>query len=701
MLISARERVILQFLLEGINEEITIKQLAEIVNVSERTIHRDVKNIEDILHSFHLKLQKKAGVGLKIIGNQDDVYQLRLTILKQDFTEYTSEERLIVLLCALLDNKEPTKLFTLANDLGVTNATVSHDLDKLEPFLQEYGLKLIRKRGYGVELEGPEEGKRGAIRNLIADRFDVPDFLKMVKENIQKKSTNKVDSISARLLGLMQKDKLMLIENIIEEINELLPYPLADSSYVGLVVHIALAMERIQRGENIILKEEYLYELRSTKEYEFAKKIVQQLEQIFTVCIPEGEIGYITMHLRGAKIRYNKDFGIRDENIEVAMIVHDLIKNMEVLLRTKLTDASLFNGLLAHLQPAMYRLKQKMKISNPLLGKIKKDYADLFLKVKEAASLSIPTMYIPEEEIGYLVLHFGSAINAKQSTKKLKVLIICSSGIGTSKMLAAKIYNQIPGLAELKTVSVFGLKNISLDSYDAVLSTIPIEEKTHDYLLVSPILTDQELAEVKSYLHDKSGQLLLDELPRINEETQEISLHFNHFRQLGNQIQRLASILKEMEIWNEIDGGEFHTTLEQALAELVKRGSIEQVDAVLTSLLDRSKLGGLAIPGTTLALYHTRHSNVIKPSFNIIELQEPLELNAMNGEKEKVKRILLLLAPFNLDDSDMELLSFISALIIQSEKSIQLFKDGNKEELIHYISCQYLNNYIQVNQEEK
>lgn len=59
MVISARERLILQFLLEDMKEDVTIKQLADIVNVSERTIHRDLKNIEDVLQAFHLKLQKK------------------------------------------------------------------------------------------------------------------------------------------------------------------------------------------------------------------------------------------------------------------------------------------------------------------------------------------------------------------------------------------------------------------------------------------------------------------------------------------------------------------------------------------------------------------------------------------------------------------------------------------------------------------
>ncbi len=683
MVISARERLILQFLLEDMKEDVTIK--------------RDLKNIEDVLQAFHLKLQKKAGVGVKVIGAQGDIYQLRVTILKQDFTEYTPDERLIVALCTLLDNKEPVKLFSLANDMGVTTATVSHDLDKLEPIIKRYDLQLVRKRGYGIELEGSEDAKRKAITSLISERFDVPEFLKMVRDNIQKKSTNKIDSISERLLGLVHKEKIILIEGIIEEINEELPYSLADSSYVGLVVHIALAMERIQRGENITLQEDYLRELKSTKEFIFARKIAARLERTFEVTIPDEEIGYITMHLRGAKIRYDKDIGIKDENIEVAVIVQSLIKNVENLLHTRLLDETLSQGLLAHLQPALYRLKQKMRISNPLLSNIKDDYYDLFKVVKKAAELTLPNQDIPEEEIGYLVLHFGAALNSKQLTTKLRVLIICSSGIGTSKMLAAKIGNEIPGLSEIKTASVFEMKNISLDEYDAILSTIPIEDMNRDYFVVSPILTNQELELVKNYLQEKGGQLTEKAEP-ANDGVEILSLSFQHFDQLGKQVTVLADLLKEFEVW-KADDADLNKVLQDGLERLLYKGSILDANEVLCSLQNREKIGGLAIPDTTLALYHTRSDKVAYPSFNIIDATTAYELKAMNGGSEKVTRILLLLAPFELTSSTLELLSFISSLIIQSQTSIKLFENGTKDELAHFISNQYLKNYIHTNQE--
>ncbi|WP_342043536.1 HTH domain-containing protein [Bacillus sp. OTU2372] len=58
MYISARERQILEILLKT-TDETTVKDLADLIGVSGRTIHRDLKNIEDILDEYNLTLQKK------------------------------------------------------------------------------------------------------------------------------------------------------------------------------------------------------------------------------------------------------------------------------------------------------------------------------------------------------------------------------------------------------------------------------------------------------------------------------------------------------------------------------------------------------------------------------------------------------------------------------------------------------------------
>ncbi|WP_251028954.1 transcription antiterminator [Bacillus sp. ISL-18] len=398
MYISARERQILEVLLKT-TDETTVKDLAEFIGVSGRTIHRDLKNIEDILDEYNIKLQKKSGVGVQITGEQNKIRELELYLFNLSHKEYTPDERQSIMLCELLETSEPVKLHALASDLNVTIATVSSDLTKLEERLKTFGLALIRRRGYGVEIEGEESAKRRAMSQLISEYLDESELLSLTRDNIQMRSTQQIHSISERLMGLVEKKKLVIVENIVNSIVQELPFSMADSAYIGLVVHLALAVERIQKGEGININFSYLEDQKVTKEYKFAERIVSQLERVFTISIPEAEIAYITMHLKGAKLRHENEHSIEDTSLQAAIKTKKLIEIVGKLAGMDLsTNRSLFEGLSVHLKPAIYRIKQKMGISNPLLDKIKKDYADLFELVKQAVNQVFPEFYVPDEE---------------------------------------------------------------------------------------------------------------------------------------------------------------------------------------------------------------------------------------------------------------------------------------------------------------
>lgn len=80
MYISARERQILEILLTETNE-LTVKDLADQIGVSGRTVHRDLKNVEDILTEYDLSLQKKSGVGVQVTGDKGKIRELELFCL--------------------------------------------------------------------------------------------------------------------------------------------------------------------------------------------------------------------------------------------------------------------------------------------------------------------------------------------------------------------------------------------------------------------------------------------------------------------------------------------------------------------------------------------------------------------------------------------------------------------------------------------
>ncbi|MFN7252974.1 MAG: BglG family transcription antiterminator [Anaerobacillus sp.] len=681
MYVSARERQILETLLSKLNG-ITVKELADSIDVSVRTIHRDLKGVEDILKGYNLKLIKKSGKGIQVAGNPSDLDDVRLLLFNLSHNEYTPEERQTMIFCALLEATEPIKLIALANDLNVTIATVSADLNKLEERLSSFGLSLIRKRGYGVEVFGSETAKRRAMSKIISQNVNEFELLSLVRENIQKKTTQQVNSASERLLGLVEKKKLLIVEKVIEEINKELSYAIADSAYMGLVVHLALALERIIQGENIQIDQNYLESLKETLEYKAAEKIIMKLQKLFEINIPDAEIGYITMHLRGAKLRHDKEYLLEETSLNVAIKAKNLIEYIEKQFDKDLSsNQSLFQGLVAHLRPAIYRIKQNMGISNPLLEKIKVDYQELFSVVKEGTTKVFSDLVIPEEEVGYLVLHFGSALIESKGKDKINALILCSSGIGTSKMLATRIQQEIPNLTSLKNVSLFDLKQHNLNEFDLVISTLHSDELPKDYILVSPILTEEEIEKIKSRIKGR-GKAVLSLRRRDLPSTITLNdLEKTLDKMIDNRAYAdiIITVLKGFEIVKSKEEQSIQEVIGNACDKLYKQGIINHVSSVIEALFAREKLGGLGIPNTTIALFHTRSDHILKPSFKIISLESSLLLKGMDQSFIDVDNIILLLAPQEVPKHVLEVLSYISTLIIEDEKSVEVFqsKDQN------------------------
>jgi mannitol operon transcriptional antiterminator len=690
--ISARERKIIEALLLK-EEGTTVKELANELEVSSRTVHRDLKAVEDILKEYDLTLKKKSGIGIQVVGEEEKKKHLHLFLFNLSHTEYIPEERQTIILSALLEATEPVKLMSIANDLNVTIPTISNDLNKVSEYLRSFGLSLIRKRGYGVEVHGSEAAKRRAISSLIFDNLDEFQFLSILKENIQKKSTQSIDTITDRLLGLVDKKKLLTIEKQVESIKDELPYSIADSAYIGLVVHLALAVERIHHGESINFDPKYLQSMKNTKEFKIALKIIEDLEKVFNIKIPYDEVGYITMHLMGAKLRHDKDSLLEETSFQVGIKAQNLIRYVSKELQHDLTkNLSLFQDLVTHLRPAIYRIKQNMRISNPLLPKIENDYAELFSICELGVKKVFPELVIPKEEIGYLVVHFASALlNKEEEFYEVSALVICSSGIGTSKILATKLQQEIQEIKTIKNISVFDLDKVNPNDFEIVISTIPLNHFLGDYILVSPILSSTDIDRIKGRIKDrirdrlKKSHSVLDKKQENNNLTDG-----NHFVKYISLIQKYSTaihnvldyfVLKKLNIISSVD-----QALRYACDYLLENKVIKDSDIVIKHLLEREQLGGLGIPNTSLALYHTRSSEIVIPSFTIYRMDTPLVMKAMDNSQTEINTILLMLSPENANDETLEVLSYISSLIIRSEETIQLFELKNESDIFSYLA---------------
>ncbi|MDO6451249.1 BglG family transcription antiterminator [Oceanobacillus profundus] len=686
MNISNRERKILEILL-GNPEGITVKDIAKELEVSARTIHRDLKNTEDITNHYNLILEKKSGVGLRLVGMEQDRKQFLSALANVTVFDFTPEERQSIILATLLEMKEPIKLFTLSTELKVTEATISHDLDQLEKEIASYRLILIRKRGYGVEIAGDEANKRAALSSLISKHIDPFEFVSLIKDNIQKKSQDQFSAISNRLLGLVNPEHLIVIRQRVEQAREELPYELADSALIGLVVHLALAIERLQKGDSIQFDQAQLMQMEGTKEYRVAEKMIRDIEGPLGMAIPDDEIGYITMHLMGAKLRSDSNYIDMYPDEDIVFSANQLIRSVSKQINVpQMNNKQLLNDLVAHLKPAIYRLKQGMTIKNPLIREIKQDYDELFHMITAAVRDTFPNMEFPDDEIGYLVLHFAAALLNNEKAVDLQALVICSSGIGTSKMLATKLVQRIPEIKHVENASIFDLNKLNVEAYDVIVSTIPLKEFDHDYLLISPMLTQNEIHQVKKEIKKRKLTVHMNyKEPRVTTDSSNFTVRMEA---LQNYSRATLDLLDSFQVYDVTDNLTIDSVLRLVCKTLAENKIIQSAKIVFKKLQLREQISGLGIPATSIALYHTRSNAIHKPTFSIYKLNHPLAIRGMDNNQMEMDTVIVMLAPEITHQEVLEILSFLSSLIIQDQTSISLFESGDEPKIKQYLSEQ-------------
>lgn len=417
------------------------------------------------------------------------------------------------------------------------------------------------------------------------------------------------------------------------------------------------------------------------------------MEKIFQIHIPNDETGYITMHLLGAKLRYDHDFLLEESSVNIAFKAQELIDFVSLQIDKTFTEQDSFlNDLVAHLKPAIFRLQQGMNIRNPLVDEIERDYLSLFKIIEVGVRQVFPALTFPREEIAFLVLHFASALLKVEEDIKLNALVICSSGIGTSKMLATKIHQHFTEIASVENHSLFDLDKISLSEYDLIVSTIPIKHIQQDYILASPILTETDIHQIKR----KIRQIRLNKKDTNRLESNSVSTKVDAHRRL-TLMQRYANeavpIINGFYLMPVEQEKNLEDLLSTICEQLEERQVLNNKDKVVSKLLKRMKIGGVGIPGTSMALIHTRSDEVVKPSFTIYSLHEPVQVDGMDGKPIDMTNLLLMVSPENINEAGLEVLSCISGLLIKDEASKRLFQSQDEVAIRTYLAEQ-VNTFI-------
>ena len=95
--------------------------------------------------------------------------------------------------------------------------------------------------------------------------------------------------------------------------------PLNEHIHVALTDHLVFAVSRMRRGMGI--RNPFLLETKGLypNEYKIAAEVTEMVNKNLTVALPEGEIGFIALHIHSALVNKNvRDFAIHSDLIDSA-----------------------------------------------------------------------------------------------------------------------------------------------------------------------------------------------------------------------------------------------------------------------------------------------------------------------------------------------------------------------------------------------
>ncbi|WP_269431289.1 BglG family transcription antiterminator [Paenibacillus algorifonticola] len=657
-------------------DEITAADIAAEVGASTRTIHRELSDIELVLAANHIKLHKRSGIGIKIEADSERLERFKQALEHADLFEYSAEERKALILCRLLKHTEPIKQFSLSHQLRVTMPTISHDLDELEQMIRDHGLTLVRRRGYGVEISGPEPAKRLFIAWLAQTHLDESDLFGQAQEAVA------LHPLSKELLAMVGRKHFFSLEQAFWKLEDGWQLQLSEKEHLNLLIRLAVTMTRIQEGHLVPPHVNGALPSYSARGGSKAEELLRML----AMDLPSEEVRYIAKLLKATDSTEEDGLLLAQGDWTLSASVTKLIAFMEEQLGEPFTeDRSLREGLQQHMLPAFRRIEEGSMIRNPLLAQIKKDYELLFTLIRKGVNAIVSTIEVPDEEIGYMVMHFGASMERlKQFPRKVRAVLVCTSGIGSSKLLAVRISKELPQIELIGNRSWYEAARMPEQQYDLIISTVDLPIAAERYIKLSPLLLEAEVERLRSFIQN----ITLKHAPSPN--TPETSSHspLERLMQLKMYASDAVMLLETFQVYTMperpgLPRDDLTDVTEELIESIRHLHAVTDEQKVVHLLLTREQHGSQVIPDTELALFHTRSDAIAFPVLSLFRFNEPLPFG--DSSAAPVKQILMMLGPAELRRTALEILSEVSAMLLMTELT-ELLKHGSAAEIQAFIS---------------
>lgn len=647
-----RRLQLLKMLIERKRKYSQTNELADRLECSPRTLRNDLNQLTDSLEKNEYgTIERVRGVGVRIQTppNKEKELEKWLWKLEHHSPKQETKERQLFILYQLLMAKKPLTLESFANQYYVSQPIIRKDLDELASVGKPYSVTIHTVKRAGTTVEGSESNKRALLSYTV-------------------KQLSKLSSQDKTLLQIFNAVEINVVTEALNAVERIYSIEFASEASDGLKLHALFTIKRLYLNKPVELSDEKKDSILHTPYYEWASEFAIQVEDKLSIRFPMNEVSYLALHFQNARLnKMNQDnvkeAGHRPEWVD--LLVRYLINEVSDLTGLPLAKGEILReNLILHLETTASRLENEFIIANPLLNEIKKEYVYLFHFVQSTVEnyFEGQSFSLPEEEMGYLTVHFQAAIERSKGKKpqNLKVGIVCHHGIGVSAFIQARIESRFPSINEIVLLAENEVDAaIRSHSLSFILTTVPLQmDQSIPMLQISPLLNEDEVDEIAELLRLTGEQA-------ASKETKAWSLlHYSQpfLIHLQKEYTELADVLTFM------------------ARELEKRGYVNE--NYVDSVLEREERASTAI-GKGIALPHGLPAHIHSSVISCVTLAEPIK---WGNEKVSVIFMFALKKEELKNKEAKSFFKFIQKVMDNSKKLNKLKEEQDVLKFLDYTS---------------
>ncbi|CEI82079.1 MULTISPECIES: BglG family transcription antiterminator [Oceanobacillus] len=650
-MLSSRQKKILERLIE---EEafVSLADLNKAYQLSPRTIRQDLLEIEtwlmDIGAGFSLERHRKYGARLILGEKQKQVLQEAMYKQKDYLSAVQRRQDMQKLL--LLNSSIHVE--ELCEDYQISMNTLQNDYNQLKTEMEDYHLMLSRENKQ-ISLVGEENNKRMLFLDFLKEQWTEEEILELYVTRRISASMNETD-----LEDMISDVDVHGVVSWIEQVEELSGIAFIDASKYELFLNCAVQWKRIQSGQFIadFDKDDEL-KIFEDEKFTAVREQFRRLMGLEDASLQlSNELAYISMHLLGAR----RLSGEGDYWLKCQSLSREIVETFEQANRFRLSNReNIIIALSTHLQSAMYRMKYHIHIDNPYFDNLEKEYRKYIEQVKAFIEKNphwgLTTLH--RHEIGFIVVHLCAGLEQEAFLPSKRIAIVCSSGLGTSRLLERTVRRLFPQVFITGQFSVKEAYGLTDKDADLIVTTVPFTQQLQvNHVKVNPLLSiaDQQNLEriIGRGTYQANTELpIVETVMTIYQSVKKHTVVLNEgelFNDLyryfsGNQgamSSEVTSLTAPSCIHLREKVSDWREVLSILNQSLVKQDVVEHTyETEVAQIINEQEHHFIVAPG--VAFPHLSSTAIKKTGFAFMTLEEPI---SFGGTEEKVWWIILLAA---------------------------------------------------------